>query len=283
MGDFYAAYNLGMLYQYGIEVQLESNTDKAIEYYNKASRIGYDISSTNLNDLYNKLINEKLNISIDEVVKCVFDLYNNYNFKHNNINEIFILDNKIENNNGNEDMMEIYVSNIKECYGIVLGQRIANDSNSTISSFKHNSINNDLFVSYSYICNYLESLLDLTKYFDKHNFVIDCIKLKDKSKFNNNEGDYVNVINIRGNEYICLGTYGGYRKLVNIISEKEKLFSHINKAISNIGDNNSELHKALNEIMNIESQLFEILIHTSFLRNNNFINKYMELFILDNQ
>ncbi len=323
IGNPKAAKNLGLLYHYGVEGQLEPSISNAIEYYNKAIDMGgakIKISRVMLDELYNELIVEKLNMSIDKAVRCVFELYDKYNYKNNIIKEIFTLNDNTETSNRfhyklviikyisnlynkyknyivnkmfispndakkdneqddieNKDIMETYVNNIKECYGIILGEKIANDSNSTVFLFKHNSISNNLFVSYSYICEYLENLVDVMKYFNNHNFMINCISLKDKSSFNNNESDYLNVLNIQCDDYICLSENEGYNKLLDIINRKEKLISHINKAINNT-NNNNDLCRALKEIINIENQLYDILVHTSSLRNESFINKYRGLF-----
>ena len=276
MGYSVAAYRLGFLYQYGIEDYMELNTTRAIEYYIKAIDMGYSYAIDNFNDLCNKSIREKLNIN--EAIEHAFNLYDKYKYKHNIILEAFKLEYNDEEYNEDEckNTIEMYENNIKECYGTILGQKIASDSNSTISSFKYSPINNDLFISYDYICSYLESLLNIIPYFDRHNFVIDCIKLINKSKFDNDKNSYVNIINIKSDEYISLGVES-HKKLLKIINRKRQLLDHINKVMSGI-DNNSDLSNSLNEIMNIESQLCDILIYTSSLRNIKFINKYKALF-----
>ena len=215
------------------------------------------------------------------VIKYISNLYNKY--KNYITNKIFISNKTKEDNNDNGGVIETYKNNIKECYGIVLGQKIANDKNSSVSSFKHNSINNDLFVSYSYICKYLDSLLESLEYFDKYNFMIDCIQLKYisdallNSCFTSIEGDYLNVLNIEGRKYICLGENEGFNKLLNVISVKQQLLNHVNKVINDI-NNNTDLCYALKEIINIKNQLYDILEHTTPSRNRSFLNKYVGLF-----
>ena len=276
MGHSKAAYKLVSLYYYGVEGQLEPNLDKTIEYFDRAKQMGCDIAGIDLNNLYNKLIKETLNTSINKAIKCIFNLYNKYNYKYSNINEILNINIK-EYNNDNKEMLETYINNIKECYGVVLGQKIANDVNSTVSSFKHNSIDNDLFVSYDYISKYLENLLELLEHFDKHNFVINCIKLKNKSKFKNIEDDYVKLLNIKGKDYICLGEDKGYNKLIDIMNRREELLIHINKVISKI-DSNTDLFCTLRGIISIEKQLYKVIEYTTSSRNKGFLNKYRSLF-----